>query len=229
VTATSATAIDPIAHARDLHRRFYVRAPEDIDLERIAAACGAFVVWRATGPSDARVVRAGDVAYLAIADHAQGTPRARFSIAHELGHHLMHRDVDALERIHGRPRTRGVEHQVERQADRFATELLLPAALLTPWCEMPSPTLDHVFDVARTFEVSLTAMARRWAELAPTPCACVESKDGTIVRATRSPTFRGVAVQRRKLVPGGWGREGLEVVERSVAIADGRLLTWLTH
>ena len=209
------------------------------------------MLWRETGHADARVVRAGDIAYLAIAASARGTPRARFSIAHELGHHLLHRDVDAIERIHGRPRTAGREFRVEREADRFAVELLAPVALFAPRCSSPRPTFDDVALLARAFDLSFTVSARRWAELAPAACAFVESKSGVIARVTRSRSFRGVAVQRRPLegrsmasealrcgpaagrltVRGdAWGSGGdVEVIEESMAAGDGRVLTWLSH
>ncbi len=243
--------VDPIVAAQSLHARFGIVAPEDLDVERLAAACGAFVVWRETGSADARVVRAADVAYLAIAASARGTSRARFSIAHELGHHLLHRGVDAIERIHGRPRTRGREFTVEREADRFATELLVPEAMLLARCRLQPPTLQRVEEAARVFEVSLTVAARRWAELADAACAFVESKDGIITKATRSRAFRGIAVQRRRLesrsmamealrrgvlagrllaLGDAWGSSAqVAVVEESMAIGSGRVLTWLWH
>jgi hypothetical protein len=61
--------------------------------------------------------------------------RRRFTAAHELGHFLMHRDrMTARRWIADTPQTireedGGDDFQMEREADRFAAELLMPADL----------------------------------------------------------------------------------------------------
>ncbi len=222
--------VDAIGAARALHARFHVRRARAVRVELIAAECGAYTLSRHAGRADARVVRAGDVAYLGIADHAWGTPRARFSIAHELAHHLLHRDFDGLASIHGQPRT-GREHRVERQADKFAVELLLPYAIVAPLCAMALPALKDVGALARTFETSLTVAGRRWASLSPAACAFVESRGDEIVRAKRSAAFRGSAIGGRRIDP-TWGSAdaGVEVRVESVAVrGTTTVLTWLSH
>ena len=247
--------LDPIAVARALHARFDIRAPNEIAIELMAWHCGARVLYRPAGSADARVVRAGDRAILAIAESARGTPRARFSIAHELAHFLLHADFDAIARIHGEPRTSHREFKVEREADRFASEALLPWSLAAPMCEGVTPTLDAVGDLARAFDVSLSVAGQKWARNARGGCAYVESRGGVIRRARRSDGFRGVAVERRKLEEGtlaleleraggeggkrvharAWGsaQAGGEIVEECVTLGDGSaggaVLTWLSH
>ena len=75
--------------------------------------------------------------------------RARFSIAHELGHLLLRHNP--LGRI-GEPR----DLDQERQADRFASELLMPFSLLREDCRRLS------FDaLCRRYRVSRQAMRIR--------------------------------------------------------------------
>ena len=96
----------------------------------------------ATWPDDA-------VPVILIADHVS-TERMRFTLAHELGHAVMH-DAEAME-------------LQERQADEFAAEFLLPAKrLLQEW---PSdPTLDSLVTLKRRWGVSLAALMRRAADV----------------------------------------------------------------
>ncbi len=242
---------DPVALARALHARFGIQAPHEIAIDLMAWHCGARVLYRPTGSADARVVRAGDKAILAIALGARDTPRARFSIAHELAHHLMHADYDAIARIHGAPRSSEREFAVEREANLFASEILVPRSLAEPLCRDAHPTLDAVGALARSFDVSLTVAAQRWAQLAHTGCAFVESRGGVIRRAIRSEAFRGVAFARRALEEGtlalemhrlggaggarlhdaAWG--SLPILEECVPLGDGApggpVLTWLSH
>ena len=251
--------VDPVAAARALLARLDIRAPREIKIELIAYHSGALVLYRASGSADARVVRSGGRAILAIAKEAKGTPRARFSTAHEVGHNLMHPDHDAIAVLHGAPRAPGRDHRAEYEADRFASELLAPTAFAAPLCANATPTLDAVSDLAREFDVSLSVAARKWAELARTRCAYVESRGDVITRVVRSEglpgggrpaaqAVRGDARVREMGRAGGeWGRrvhdagdakwgsslvEG-DVIEECVTLGDGsaggRVLTWLWH
>ena len=80
--------------------------------------------------------------------------RARFSIAHELGHLLLcHNPLGHI----GGPR----DSDQERQADRFASELLMPEALLRKDCE------KLLFEaLCRRYRVSRQAMRIRLENVA---------------------------------------------------------------
>lgn len=82
--------------------------------------------------------------------------RARFSIAHELGHLLL--GHNPLGRI-GEPR----DPDQERQADRFASELLMPESLLREDCEkLPFEVLCRRYRVSRqAMRIRLESVARR--------------------------------------------------------------------
>jgi hypothetical protein len=242
--------LDPVVVARDVLARLDVCAPREIRVDLIAYHLGAITHWRDAGSADARVVRAGERARLAIAKHARGTPRARFSIAHELGHVLLHHDYDSIERIHGAPRLRGRDFVVENEASKFAAHLLVPTSMAHAMCVASPPTLDEVGKLARAFDVSLSVAAQRWAEMSPAACAFVESKGTRIARVVRSRAFRGVAVQRRELEDSALAREVARgaalgsradgaawgatrdrpVIEECVPLHDdGGVLTWLWH
>ena len=82
--------------------------------------------------------------------------RARFSIAHELGHLLLRHNP--LGRI-GEPR----DPDQERQADRFASELLMPESLRREDCEkLPFEVLCRRYRVSRqAMRIRLESVARR--------------------------------------------------------------------
>jgi hypothetical protein len=194
--------------ARGLHADFKIEAPSEIEVDLMAWHRGASVHWRPSGPADARAVIVGSRATLAIASHMRGTPRSRFSIAHELAHFLLHRDFDCLDRLHTPgaaldPRARAVEFQ----ADDFASELLLPERLARARCAaVPSPSLAHLDALARDFRVSLTVAGFRWPKWTDRPCAFFEAvakgSSAVLRRVVRSESFRGTCVQRRPLREG---------------------------
>lgn len=101
------------------------------------------------------IVREGKGILLVNSAMAQG--RARFSIAHELGHLLLRHDP--VGRI-GDPR----DPVQERQADRFASELLMPASLLRH--DRDSLSLSTL---CRRYRVSQQAMRIRLERLGCEP------------------------------------------------------------
>ena len=107
--------------------------------------------------------------------------RYNFTIAHEIGHHVLHRDQYLAERDAEHPgimcREFSARPLVEKQADQFASALLMPAELIRRAAEqviIPSGemsvralrvTAGKVIRAGRFTNVSNTAMANRLIEL----------------------------------------------------------------
>jgi len=200
----------------------------DIHLTLFAAAKRAFVEFSPTAPRDAHVVATPEGAIILIRDEQRGTPRARFSAAHELGHLHLHTDLDASLLLHGQERKSGSEYRFEREADAFAVELLLPAALLAPHCASPAPRFRTIEKLAWRFGTSLVATARRWTELSDAPCALLEWKDGVVTRVDNTPTFRGDIARGRAVDECLAALKGATLENASIP-ETGATLTWAWH
>jgi len=83
---------------------------------------------------------------------AKTPERARFDLAHELGHLLLHSRSGRLDECVGA--------DVEREADRFASELLIPADSLSR-CVRLNPSLDEILTARSYFGVSAMALTYR--------------------------------------------------------------------
>ena len=78
-----------------------------------------------------------------------------FTIGHEIGHFVMHRDAICYMKNSKRP-------YFHREADVFAAELCMPAQMVRREAEVWN--YDHIF-LAQRFNVTVTAMIRRLEEL----------------------------------------------------------------
>ena len=108
-----------------------------IDVETLAGTLGLSVERRALGDLDGEL-RGTRI----IVNRDRHRVRQRFTIAHEIGHFVLHT-------------AHGATAQVERQADAFAAALLMPQPLLARAVrEMP-----RLADLKRHFDVSEPAMA----------------------------------------------------------------------
>jgi Zn-dependent peptidase ImmA (M78 family) len=113
----------PIRHARPSERAAEIRAEAErllarykiveppVDVERIAVGEGLRIIRKQLGEMDGFVE--ADVLTVN-AEHAR--TRQRFTIAHELGHLALHAD--------------GTDENSEREADQFASALLIPREML---------------------------------------------------------------------------------------------------
>ena len=192
--------LDPaIIKARRLARQLLhssgVRAPEHIDLEAIAHACGADIVVGKLDGSTARVFRAGNRARIRVSERIITLGARRFSIAHELGHlvcgHEIPTEADVAKFLaRACARTRGKEVDLEREANAFAAELLMPKAYVKSRCQVSPVNLCKAHAIADAFQTSIVASARRLAELSNERCAAVYSERSAVKWTVPSATFR---------------------------------------
>jgi hypothetical protein len=143
--ALATLPVDVDGLARDLGLPIYLDAslPESISgkISRDGAATSGFRI----------TVNANDVPH-----------RRRFTIAHEIGHYVLHRDL-ILDEVTDNEMYRSSElsDEFERQANRFAADLLLPAQVVRDQYRK----LPAIIPLARLFAVSEEAMRIRLKEL----------------------------------------------------------------
>ena len=150
-----------VAAARRVLADADVRHPRDIRVEAIAARFGALIIPGRHTTARGSIVRAGRRAVIRIDERAVGKPWGNFTCAHEFGHHQMHDLVDHFEQCEGDggERRGGTAWRIEREANHFASEFLIPEALGTPFCAAPRPTVDDIDRLARTFNTSFEMSA----------------------------------------------------------------------
>lgn len=150
-----------------------VTNPEEIDIEAIAWALGAKVRYDALESCEARIIGFKDRAIITV--KGDGDPRRRrFSIAHELGHWQHHRGRSSICRANeiGSPGQAGAS--IERQADNYAADLLMPAYLFRPLAAQHTrPTFEGIDTLASAFSTSRLSTALRFMNLSSWPCLLV--------------------------------------------------------
>ena len=192
---------EPVRLAKAVHRQLYaVQSPvpvveiaQALDIEDVAF--GSFDGFEGMLLTD-RVRSKGGI----LANNSKGVHRARFTVAHELGHFLMERHElsgdtgftcqakDLRETRQGR-----LHQKQETQANRFAIELLAPAGLVENTFSS-DPDLKDAQKLRDQLDISLEACVRRLVELRPEPLAAIWSFEGRIryvVRGTRFPFVTG--------------------------------------
>lgn len=156
-----------------LLRDLGITEPNDIDVEAIAWHVGARVKFAALEGYEARIIGREDQAIVTITMHASRRWR-RFSIAHELGHWRHHRGRSLVCRSDDIWVPCGRAPEVERVADAYAADLLMPTYLFHPMAaEVARPSFDSIVDLADRFDTSLTATAIRFIDMNTVPTILV--------------------------------------------------------
>lgn len=106
--------------------------------------------------------------------------RSRFTLAHELGHYFIDEHRRALLSGRVRAHTSFCEFEsrwrAEREADLFATCLLMPPHRFAEKTESVDEGLDGVLDLKEHFGTSITSTAIRYVKHDPIPCAVIKWK-----------------------------------------------------
>jgi Zn-dependent peptidase ImmA (M78 family) len=106
------------------------------------------------------------------------TPRARFTLAHELGHFYIDAHRNALASGLAPSHRSFCEYEskdlVEQEADCFAANLLMPAGRFLSSSRRQPAGLPTVLELARLFRTSITSTAIRYAALGVTPCVVIK-------------------------------------------------------
>ena len=146
-----------------------IRDPKDIDVEAISYDAGVLVRYAPLAGCEATLVGVGSQA-IATIRHSGVRGRERFSICHELGHWELHRGTSFRCRVDDPSFNLETNATVEREADEFASNLLMPSRLFNPALnEFQWPDLAQIYDLARTFGTSQAATLIRLAKVDSLP------------------------------------------------------------
>jgi hypothetical protein len=146
-----------------------IRDPADLDVEAIAADAGVAVRYEALAGCEATLVGFGQHA-IATIRRSPVRGRERFSIGHELAHWELHRGRSFRCRVDEPALNLESNVALEREADEFASHLLMPKPLFNPrvlaqrW-----PSISRLQEIAGTFQTSQAATLIRLAKVDTLP------------------------------------------------------------
>lgn len=137
--------------------------------------------------------------------------RINFTLAHEFGHYLLHRQdyADGIQCTQkDMIRWDSAYGRIEQQANVFATTLLMPLDDFRRQIKARiKPSLEDIGECAERYRVSLTAATLRWLEFTERRSVLVVSRDGFILwsrsssRALKAGAFFRTANQPPVAIP----------------------------
>ena len=126
--------------------------------------------------------------------------RQRFTLAHELGHFVLHRQIQAKFNCDKESIYTGADtlKQIEREADEFASNLLMPGDLLRQRITGKRIDFHLLGELAKAFGVSLEAMCIRLIKFTEQRAVLVYWDYGFMKYHWRSPSATKTGVRLRR-------------------------------
>jgi hypothetical protein len=143
---------------------------------------------------DGALVRAKGTPFGAIIvrDSIRESGRKNFTVAHEIGHFILpgHEDADLVCTSTEVGNWSGSTKGVEREANEFAAELLMPELVVRGIVGRSEPSLQLIQQIASSCQTSLSAAGWRFCYLTNHRCAIIWSAMETVSWSKRSEEFR---------------------------------------
>ena len=163
--------VDPVAKAREVLAQFEIKS-SPTPVERIAKALGAQIRFAPLDQELSGMIHIKDDVPIIGVNSLHHPNRQRFTIAHEIGHLLLHREMitssvhvdKAFPALMRDERSAAGTEQVEIQANQFASELLMPRSMIEAALAGVQFDIDDdgpMEQLAKKFRVSQQALQYR--------------------------------------------------------------------
>lgn len=172
---------NPIVAASQLHNWLGWTCPTDFTIDEIAGALNIYVKETKISGSEGRILIRNDNAIITVNSTITHPGKRNFVIGHEIGHFLLHKNLSVLYSDTDRTLSdwyRNGPH--EQQANKFATELLMPSELYKAQTAKQRLNINLIESVASYFQVSLTAAFLRYTELGSYPSMLIYMEAGIV-------------------------------------------------
>lgn len=164
--------------------------PGDLSLEEIVWSAGAFLKYSDMSKCEGRILMNKNNAIISISSKIKYQPKINFTIAHEIGHLIMHRNISYLfsdtKQTLQQWLARGTH---EMEANDFASELLMPSHLFKEKIRGKKLDLDLIKDTASYFGTSQTATFLKYKNLGNYAISIIYLENSRVVWHQESDDF----------------------------------------
>lgn len=150
------------------------------NLNEILYALKLTVVEKDLTSIDGALIRKSGKGTIAVNRSVKEEGRKNFTICHEIGHYILPNHGSISCKADEIDSWNKSNSPYEVEANRFASELLLPTKTIYPLVRDKKATISLAKEIANDFKTSLTATTLKCVEITEERCAVVWSVDGQI-------------------------------------------------
>lgn len=181
----------------------------ELPLDIFVSALGATLIMEPLKNSDGKIIRGNSKTLIKINSEIPYNEKIRFTIAHEVGHFLLHDKLD-LEVHSDNNNTLNWFKETENQAKKgiqeweandFASELLMPEKMFRELTYKKKFSPELVKELSLRFKTSLTSVLYRLVSLNIFPLFIVAIHNGTVTYWSKSQDYWVKVKDITKLTP----------------------------
>jgi Zn-dependent peptidase ImmA (M78 family) len=194
--------IIPRIKANALLNEFKIKDLRGVDIEDLIAIRGIFFEEEDMSSCQANIISTRNYSKISISSNINKYQR-RFALAHELGHHTMHRGngyryYKDSEKDFVKYHQKGDQ---EVEANEFAAELLMPRNKFVDFTSNSKFGVELILETAKYFESSITSTSIKYADFGNDPVAMVYTSNGKIKWKRINESFPFTFIQSNLPVP----------------------------
>lgn len=191
----------PKNKAREILDMYGITDIANLNLEDLAYARNAIIQEVDFLNADGRTIFGDKYAIIKINKHIEYIGKKRFTIAHEIGHLELHRNVQPLFLDNDSTLEYFKKGHQEAEANEFASELLMPEAFFKKESAGKKFSPDLLRSLAEKFKTSLTSVAYKYFEYGNHPICLFYSYNNQVKYWKRPEGYPHFIVDRTKLPP----------------------------
>lgn len=185
----------PRSVANSILKKFGIDNPIDVPILDIVHALDIPIKFKPLSNCDGRIIHSKEKSLIVINNKIEFETRKNFTIAHELGHYLLHRESQILHLDNSSTlnwfddKNKGKIFQQEYEANTLASEILLPTSIFQNEIDdyYFSPSLiRHLSD---KYNVSRSSIIYRFVEFGNHPMVVFYTKNNKVQNWKRSNDF----------------------------------------
>jgi len=150
---------------RFMMEKYGLDDPTEFPIELIVSGIGATFNEYPLSNADGRIVFGKEKAIITVNSNIEYEGKRRFTIAHEIGHFIMHRNLIPVHDDTDATLEYFKQGNQETEANEFASELLMPEDLFKKECNGKKFDPDLLRYLSERFKTSITSTAYKYFEL----------------------------------------------------------------
>jgi Zn-dependent peptidase ImmA (M78 family) len=174
-------------YARALLKELDIKSLPTIPREIIKRLGISLHETEASDRFDGWILRVGGSAAIGLNASISSEERKNFTLAHELGHYKIPHHSQDFHCLRTDIESQNAANMMEREANEFAAELLMPEAIVQPLIEENEIGFKTVKSLAEKCATSLMSTTYRYLKYTPYLAALVTARAGKIITAVMSP------------------------------------------
>lgn len=170
-----------VSEAAKIIRSASITTPNEITLEELISFIdGPIVRYEPMDGCEGKLISYLDVSVIKINNKITNVGRKRFTLAHELGHYVLHRDKKYICCSIADMFDWKGNNWIETEANYFAAELLMPSEIFNKESKKGKFSKSNLLGLAQLFNTSLTSTAIRYTQEGNEPIIVIYAQNGNI-------------------------------------------------